>query len=234
MGIPKPVRPEYSATIPSSGKRIKYQPFSVKEEKVLILAAESKDLDEITNAIHNVIKSCVTTAGFDPNDLALFDVEYLFLRCRAKSIGESISVKITDPSDPSYTVDHKILIDKIQVHKEKSHKDVIELDDKLSIKMRYPDISFFNNGIDISDVAAGVSTISRCISQIVVDGEEYNREDMTNKELEEWIEGLTQAQFTKLRVFFETMPRLQHKITLKNKNTGNDFTVVLEGLSDFF
>ena len=234
MGIPKPVRPEYSATIPSSGKRIKYQPFSVKEEKVLILAAESKDLDEITNAIHNVIKSCVTTAGFDPNDLALFDVEYLFLRCRAKSIGESISVKITDPSDPSYTVDHKILIDKIQVHKEKSHKDVIELDDKLSIKMRYPDISFFNNGIDISDVAAGVSTISRCISQIVVDGEEYNREDMTNKELEEWVEGLTQAQFSKLRVFFETMPRLQHKITLKNKNTGNDFTVVLEGLSDFF
>ena len=108
MAIPKPKRPEYSTTIPSTGKKIKYQPFSVKEEKVLVLAAESEDMDEISNAISNVLTSCVTTSGFDPQELALFDIEFLFLRARAKSIGETISLNITDPNDPTYTVEHEV------------------------------------------------------------------------------------------------------------------------------
>ena len=106
MALPKVARPEYSTTIPSTGKKIKYQPFSVKEEKVLVLAAESEDMDEISNAISNVLTNCVTTAGFDPSTLALFDIEFLFLRARAKSIGETISLNITDPNDPTYTVEH--------------------------------------------------------------------------------------------------------------------------------
>jgi len=235
MAIPKPNRPEYSATIPSTGKRIKYQPFSVKEEKVLILAAESQDVDEVSNAISKVLTNCITSpAGIKVEELALFDIEYLFLRCRAKSVGESVTVKITDPSDPDYTVDHKIEIDKIQVHRDKNHKDLIEIDDKIKLKMKYPDISFFSEGVDVSDVNSGVNTIGRCVSQIVVEDEEYNREDMTDQEVQEWLESLTSAQFGKVREFFDTMPRLKHSITLKNKKSGENFTVVLEGLADFF
>jgi len=121
MSIPKPSRPEYSTTIPSTGKKIKYQPFTVKEEKVLILASESEDLDEISNAISNVLSNCVTTPGFDPQDLALFDIEFLFLRTRAKSIGEKISVKITDPNDPSYQAEKEINVDSIKVETVEGH-----------------------------------------------------------------------------------------------------------------
>ena len=234
MAIPKPARPEYSATIPSTGKRIKYQPFSVKEEKVLILAAESQDVDEISNAISNVLNSCITTAGVDARDLALFDIEFLFLRCRAKSVGETVTVKITDPDDETYTVDHTINIDKILVHKTKGHTDLIDIDENTKIKMRYPDISFFSEGVDLSDVNSGVNTIAKCVSQIVVGDEEYNKEDMSDQEVQEWIESLTSAQFSKLREFFDTMPTLKHEITLKNKNTDKNFTVELRGLADFF
>ena len=121
MALPKPVRPEYGTTIPSTGKRIKYQPFSVKEEKILILASESQDIDEISNAITNVLHNCVTTENFDIKDLALFDIEYLFLKTRAKSVGEKLTVNITDPEDPSYTVEHDIDVDSIDLKTAKSY-----------------------------------------------------------------------------------------------------------------
>jgi hypothetical protein len=234
MALPKPIRPEYNLTLPSTGKRIKYQPFTVREEKVLVLAAESQETDEITNAIRNTLEHCVTTAGFSVDDLALFDIEYLFLKCRSKSAGETIKVIATDPSDESYSTEHEIDIDSIKVQKTKGHTNLIELGDDITIKMKYPDLSFFEEGINMTDVTAMSQALTRCIQQIVVGEDVYSRADMTDTELDEWVEGLTQQQFAKIMSFFETMPRLSHSFTLPNKNTGENFTIVLEGLADFF
>jgi len=233
--LPKPTKPEYNTVIPSTGKKIKYQPFTVKEEKLLILAAESQDQDEITNAIINVIQSCVTSpSDIDVEELALFDIEYLFLKARAKSIGEKIDLMVTDPNDPEYTVNHSINIDKIGIEKTPGHTDVITISDTMTLKMRYPDISFFNEGIDMSTVTSSLKTVGRCVSSLVVDDEVFNRSDMQEGEIEEWLESLTNSKFKKITEFFETMPKLRYKFTLKNERTGNDFEIVLEDLADFF
>jgi hypothetical protein len=235
MAIPKPIRPEYGTTIPSSGKKIKYQPFSVKEEKVLILAAESEDQEEITNAITNVLKNCVTSPqDFKVDDLALFDIEYLFLKTRSKSAGEKIKLQVTDPDDETYSVSHEINIDRIKVEFDEDHKDVIELSEGISVKMKYPDISFFSEGVDVSNLSGTTKTVSRCISQIISGDEVYNKADITDAEMDDWMDGLTTEQFEKLAKFFQTMPQLKHEFTLKNKKTGNDFTIKLQGLADFF
>ena len=235
MALPKNIRPEYNTTIPSTGKRIKYQPFSVKEEKVLVLAAESGDPDEITNAVTNVLKRCVTSpADFNVGELALFDVEYLFLKARSKSAGEKIKVMITDPNDESYTVEHEINIDKIGVERNEEHNDLIEVSDSVTIKMKYPDISFFNDGIVMDNVNTATTLIARCVKQIIIEEEVYNGVDMSEEEITDWLEGLTSEQFKRITDFFTTMPRLKHKFTLTNPNTGNEFTTELEGLGDFF
>ncbi len=235
MGLPKSIRPEYSTTIPSTGKKIKYQPFTVREEKVLILAAETQDPDEITNAVTNIIESCVSSpSDFKVNELALYDIEYLFLKTRSKSVGEKIQLSITDPDDPTYSVEHEIDIDRIKVVREENHTNLIELDEDVTIKMKYPDISFFNTGYDLNDIANSIDLISKCITSIVAGEEVFNRSDMTDTEVVEWVEGLTQSQFKKIINFFATMPKLSHTITLKNKNTGKNFSVKLEGLQDFF
>ena len=235
MAIPKPVRPEYSTTVPSTGKKIKYQPFSVKEEKILILAAESQDQDEITNAITNVLQACVTSpSDFKVEDLSLFDIEFLFLRTRSKSAGEKIKLMITDPDDETCSLEHEINIDKIRVEKTEGHTDLIEMTPELTVKMKYPDITFFNEGVNMSGVAESAATIGRCVSQIISGEEVYNRADISDEEMQEWMESLTTEQFTKLGQFFESMPRLKHTVTLHNRKTEKDFSVTLEGLSDFF
>ncbi len=235
MALPKQIRPEYSTTIPSSGKRIKYQPFSVKEEKVLVLAAESSDPDEITNAITNVLQNCVTSpADFKIEELALFDVEYLFLKARSKSAGEKIKLNVTDPDDETFSVEHEINIDKIGVEKNKDHTDTVQLSESIMVKMRYPDISFFNEGVSTNNITSTTNLIARCVNQIVIDEEVYNKSDMSDNEIEEWLDGLTTEQFTKISEFFATMPKLKHTFTLHNTNTDKDFTINLEGLADFF
>ena len=235
MALPKNIRPEYSTTIPSTGKRIKYQPFSVKEEKVLVLAAEGNDSDEITNAITNVLQACVTSpTDFKVEELALFDIEYLFLKTRAKSAGEKIKVNLTDPNDTTFSVEHEINIDKISVVKDKDHTDLIELSDTIAVKMRYPDISFFNEGINLDGITETTTLVARCIKQIVIGEEVYDSTDMSSEEVIEWLEGLTTEQFVKISSFFSTMPKLSHSVTVKNTKTDTDFTVKLEGLADFF
>ena len=234
MGLPKPIRPEYSTTIPSSGKKIKYQPFSVKEEKILILASESQDMDEITNAISNVLTNCVTTPNFNVEELALFDIEHLFLRTRAKSVGEKLDVRITDPDDETYTVDHQIDIDKITVSKNKDHDPKVIIDDQTTVIMGYPDIHFFAEGVSVDSITDRLDLAAKCVKQIVIGEEVYNKGDMSEREIQEWLEGLTSEQFGKIMTFFLTMPRLAHSITLTNANTKKKFTVTLEGLADFF
>jgi hypothetical protein len=235
MALPAPNRPEYTTTIPSSGKKVKYQPFSVKEEKILVLAAEAQDNIEIANAVAKTLRNCVVSPqDFNVDELALFDIEFLFLKCRAKSVGEKVTLRVTDPSDETFTVEHSINIDKITVDKPKEHKDLIQISDDIQLKMKYPDITFFANGVDLNTMASTVDVIAKCVSAIVHDDEVYNRADMTDSEIEEWIESLSTAQYNKVIEFFLTMPRLKHTITLKNTNTGNNFSITLEGLADFF
>jgi len=233
--LPKPIRPEYTTTIPSTGKKVKYQPFTVKQEKVLILAAESQDQDEIVNAIVNVLNSCITSpSDLKIEDLALFDIEYLFLKARAKSIGEKIEVRVTDPNDETFETLHSIYVDRIGVEKNEDHTDIINVAEGTSIKMKYPDISFFADGIQLNNITDSIKTICRCIESIVIDDEVYNTGDMSANELEDWIEDLTSDQFKKINNFFKTMPKLSHTVTIKNTNTNKDFKVTLEGLADFF
>lgn len=235
MALPKSIRPEYNTTIPSSGKKIKYQPFTVKEEKVLILAAESQEMDEISNAVSNVLTNCVSApADFKVDDLAIFDIEYLFLKARAKSAGETIKVMITDPDDETYTTEHDIDIDKIRVIKTEGHTDLIELTEDVKVKMKYPGLEFFTEGVKIDNISESLETVSKCVSQIVVGEEVYNSADMSSEEVTEWLEGMTTEQFKKLMSFFETMPQLKHEIKLKNPNTNKDFKITLQGLADFF
>ena len=235
MGLPKPIRPEYSTTIPSTGKKVKYQPFTVKQEKVLILAAESQDQDEIVNAIINVLSSCITSpSDIRIEELALFDIEYLFLKARAKSVGEKIEVSITDPNDETFETLHSIYVDKIGVEKNEEHTDLVTLLEGTAVKMRYPDISFFADGIQLNNITDSIKTICRCIESVIIDDEVYNSVDMSANELEDWIEDLTSDQFKKINSFFETMPKLKHTVTIKNTNTNKDFKVTLEGLADFF
>jgi hypothetical protein len=235
MALPKQIRPEYNTTIPSSGKKIKYQPFTVREEKVLILAAESQEMDEISNAVANVLNNCIShPVDFKIDELAIFDIEYLFLKARSKSAGETIKVVIRDPDDESYSTEHEIDIDKIRVIKTKDHTNLIDLADDIKVKMKYPGLEFFTEGVKIDNIGDSLETVAKCISSIVVGEEVYNSADMTNEEVTEWLEGMTTEQFKKLMSFFETMPAMKHEIKLKNPNTGKDFSVTLQGLADFF
>ena len=235
MALPKNIRPEYSTTIPSTGKRIKYQPFSVKEEKILVLAAEGEDQDEITNAITNVLQNCITSpADIKVEELALFDIEFLFLKARSKSAGEKIKMMITDPDDETFSVEHEINIDKIGIQKTEGHTDLVEISDGVVIKMKYPDISFFNEGVNVNTINDTTALIARCVDSIVFGEEVYTAVDMAAGELDEWLDQLTTEQFQKIAEFFTTMPKLKHSFTLKNTNTDKDFTIVLEGLADFF
>ena len=235
MPLPKNIRPEYNTTIPSTGKKIKYQPFSVKEEKILVLAAESKEIDEMSNAIANILLNCITSpTDIDINSLALFDVEYLFLKMRSKSAGERLEVIVTDPDDETYTVKHDISIDKIGVTRFDGHNKIIQISDDVSLNMKYPNLSFFAEGIDITTLDKSVDTICMCIDSILVGDEVFESENMTSTELVEWVDTLTTEQFRKILAFFETMPRLSHTINLKNENTGKPFSITLQGLADFF
>ena len=226
--LPQIIRPEYSTSIPSTGKKVKYNPFTVKEEKVLVLASESGDTDEITNAVLNVLSRCITSpSDLKVSDLAIFDIEYLFLKARSKSVGESININVTDPNDDTFMTQHSINIDRIGIDRTEGHSPTIFLSDDVIIKMRYPGIEFFTEGIDLSNIANSITTIARCVESISSGDEIFSRVDLTDEELVEWIEGLTTEQFRKLTSFFATMPKLRHSFTIKNTNTGKDFTIVM-------
>ena len=235
MGLPKALRPEYSTTIPSTGKKIKYNPFSVREEKVLVLASESNDPEEITNAIVNVLQNCITSpSDIKVEELAIFDIEFLFLKARSKSVGEYINIQVTDPNDETFTTDHSINIDRIGIDRTPDHSSVIFLSDDIQVKMKYPGIEFFAEGINLTSITNSLDTISRCIESVISGDEVFHCIDTTKKELIEWLESLTSEQFRRITNFFVTMPKLRHSFTITNDNTGNDFKITLEGLSDFF
>ena len=231
MALPEIATPIYTLTIPSSKKRVKYRPFLVKEQKLLILAMENEDQEQILDAITNTIKACLITK-IDMATLALFDIEYLFLQIRARSISEEIEMRVTCADDGETTVDVKFMVDDVKVNFPKGHTNIIKLDDDLTIEMQYPDLDYFAKINFMDEKVDEYELVAKCIKRVYV-----GEDDFTSDSLDEskaWVEGLTNNQFEKIQSFFETMPTLRHVLKVKNPKTKVVNEVVLEGLSDFF
>ena len=239
MPLPKIATPTYELVLPSSNKKIKFRPFLVKEEKILIIAMESQDTTQIANAVKDVISHCIISRGIKVEKLSTFDIEYLFLNIRAKSVGETVEVNITCPDDGETTVQMEIDIDSIKVQKDKNHKDTIKLDDTLSMKMKYPSLDqFVENNFELAetnnDVNKSLNVITSCIDMVYNEEESWSSADCTKKELQEFVEQLNTKQFKEIEQFFSSMPKLSHTVKVKNPNTKVESEVVLEGLASFF
>ena len=239
MPLPKINTPTYELVVPSTGKKIKYRPFLVREEKILILALESEDTAQITNAVVEILSECILTKGVDVTKLATFDIEYLFLNVRSKSVGETVEVNLTCPDDDKTSVEMEINIDAIKVQKTRGHKNIVKLDDQYSMKLKYPSFdqfieSNFDTGESSSDVDKSLNMITKCIEIIYDEEESWDASDSTKQELEEFVEQLNSKQFKSIEKFFETMPKLSHKVKVTNPTTGVESEVVLEGLASFF
>ena len=231
MALPEIATPIYTLTIPSTKKKVKYRPFLVKEQKLLILAMENEDQEQILDAITNTIKACLITK-IDMATLALFDIEYLFLQIRARSISEEIEMRVTCADDGETTVDVKFMVDDVKVNFPKGHTNIIKLSDDLTIEMQYPDLDYFAKINFMDEKVDEYELVAKCIKRVYV-----GEDDFTSDSLDEskaWVEGLTNSQFEKIQSFFETMPTLRHVLKVKNPKTKVVNEVVLEGLSDFF
>jgi len=238
MPLPKISTPTYELVLPSTGKKVKYRPFLVREEKILILALESENTKQITTAIKSILKECISTRGVKVDDLPTFDIEYLFLNIRGKSVGEALDLMITCPDDGETQVPVKIFIDEIQVQKDPKHTQDIKLDDTLTLRMKYPSLNeFIQNNFDFTEddsVDASFNIISSCIDQVYNEDESWAASDCTKKELKEWVETLNTNQFKEVESFFTTMPKLSHTLKVKNPKTKVESDITLEGLTSFF
>jgi len=238
MPLPKISTPTYELVLPSTGKTVRYRPFLVKEEKVLLIALESEDTKEITNAIKAVIKNCVLTKGIKVESLPTFDIEYLFLNIRGKSVGEVIEVNLICPDDGVTEVKKNIPIDNIKIQRTDGHTNQIKLDDNIMMEMKYPSLEqFIKNNFDFSEgnqMDQSFELIGTCIDKIYTEEEVWSASDCTKKELNEFLESMNSSQFKEIESFFETMPKLSHTIKVMNPETKKESDVVLEGLASFF
>jgi hypothetical protein len=238
MPLPKIATPTYELTLPSTKKKIKYRPFLVKEEKLLVLALESDDSKQITNAIKAVLKSCIETRGVKVETLPTFDIEYLFLNIRGKSVGEEVEVNIIAPDDGVTEIPITIQLDDIQVKEGEGHEKRIKLDDSLMMEMKYPSLDeFIKNNFDIKgdvDIDKSFELIGSCIDKIFSEEEVWSTADCTKKEVVSFLEQMNSVQFKQIEKFFETMPKLSYQVEVTNPKTEVKSTVVLEGLSSFF
>ena len=239
MPLPKISAPTYELVLPSSNKKIRYRPFLVREEKILIMALESEDTKQITEAIKTVIHNCVITRGIKVDKLSTFDIEYLFLNVRAKSVGETVEVNVTCPDDGKTQVQMEIDIDAIKVQKDPKHTNIIKLDDSLSVQMNYPSLNQFietnfDTGAKTSQVDQSLEVIMACIQQIYNEEESWDASEYSKKELKEFVESMNSKQFKQIESFFETMPKLSHKVKVTNPETKVQSDVVIEGLASFF
>jgi hypothetical protein len=235
--LPRLVTSTYELEIPSSKRKIKYRPFLVKEEKILIIAVESKDLVQITEAIKTVLSNCILSKGFDLNKLSSFDIEYLFLNIRAKSVGETVEVSLICPDDQTTVVKVPIHLDEIGIKYTEGHTTELKLNDTTYIKMRYPGFKeFAENNFDSNDEITGEKAfelVISCIDQIYTEEESWAASDHTGEELDEFLGQLTSDQFKLIDNFFNTSPKLSHTIVLTNPKTKVKSEVVLEGLQAF-
>ena len=240
MPLPTITTPTYELNLPSTGKKIKYRPFLVKEEKILILALETRDQNQITNAVKDVLKKCVITRGIKIDDLPTFDIEYLFLNIRAKSIGEDINMVVTCPDDRETEVDVTVYVDEIKVIKSKEHVKDITLDKDMTLRMKYPSFNqFIETNFDTEEesqttVDKTFQLIADCMDTVYTKEDAWDSKDYSPNERLEFIEQLSSKQFKQVEKFFATMPKLSHTIEVTNPNTKKKSKIVLEGLADFF
>ena len=238
MPLPKIATPTYELELPSNGKTIQYRPFLVKEEKLLVIALESEDNKQITTAIKAVIKACVLTKGIKVETLPTFDIEYLFLNIRGKSVGEELEVNIICPDDKETTVQTTIYLDDIKCIKSEGHTNQIKLDDNIMMEMKYPSLNeFIKNNFDFDEknqMEQSFELIGSCVDKIYTKEESYAASDCTKKEMNDFLESMNSSQFKKIEEFFTTMPKLSHTIEVTNPKTKKKSEVVLEGLASFF
>ena len=238
MPLPKIATPTYELELPSNGKTIQYRPFLVKEEKLLVIALESEDTKQITTAIKAVIKACIKTKGVKVEALPTFDIEYLFLNIRGKSVGEELDVNIICPDDEKTQVKVQINLDDIKCHHTEGHTNKIELEGGLMMEMKYPSLDqFIKSNFDMNEknqMDQSFDLIASCIDKVYSEEEVWATEDCTKKELKEFLESMNSAQFKGIEKFFESMPKLSHTITVTNPETEIDSDVTLEGLAAFF
>ena len=240
MPLPTIATPSYELKLPSSNKKIKFRPFLVKEEKILILALESKNQIEITNAVKDVLKQCILTRGIKVDDLPTFDIEYVFLNIRAKSIGEDIKMVVTCPDDNKTKVPVTVYVDEIQVVRPEGHTTDIVLDDKMTLRMKYPSLNqFIENNFDTEDESDTIvdktfKVVADCMDTVYTDEDAWEAKDYTPSERIKFVEQLSSKQYKQVEKFFATMPKLSYTIDVINPNTKEKSSVVLEGLADFF
>jgi hypothetical protein len=238
MPLPKIATPSYQLELPSTGETIQYRPFLVKEEKLLVIALESEDTKQITTAIKTVIKNCILTKNIKVEALPTFDIEYLFLNIRGKSVGEEIEVNIICPDDGETQVPVKINLDDIQVQKNDEHSKRIKVDESIMMEMKYPSLDqFIKSNFDFNDKNAmdqSFDLIASCIDKIFTEDEVWAAADVSKKELSDFLESMNSSQFKDIEKFFETMPKLSHTITVRNPVTEIESEVTLEGLASFF
>ena len=238
MPLPTIVTPTYELELPSTGKKVKYRPFLVKEEKLLVLALETENTKDISTAIKTVLKSCIQSRGVKVENLPTFDIEYLFLNIRGKSVGEEVEVNLIAPDDEVTEVPVTIDIDDIKIQKSEEHNNKVKLDDSLIMEMKYPSLDqFIKSNFDFGDEVTmdqSFDLIASCIDKIYNEEEVWSTADCTKKEVKEFLEQMNSMQFKEIEKFFETMPKLSHSVTFTNPKTKVKSTVVLEGLSSFF
>ena len=237
MPLPQINAPTYELTIPSSKRKIRYRPFLVKEEKILVIAMESNDIGDIARAVKQVLGQCILTKGTKIDKLSTFDIEYLFLNVRGKSVGETVDIKVTCPDDGVTTVPVTVDLDAINVTFNPEHDKDIILDDKLKMRMKYPSLDEFikdNFQVDNVGFEQSIEMIASCVDMIYSEDETWTGADFTQKEMVDFLEGLGSKQFKELEKFFTTMPKLSHEFTVTNPKTKVENTIKLEGLAAFF
>ena len=236
MALPKLNTPTYELEVPSTDEKIKFRPFLVKEEKILLMAMESKDNAQIINAVKDIVTSC-TFEKVNVSKMPMFDMEYIFLQIRSKSVGEVSKLKILCPDDKKTYANVELDLTKVEVQVGDDHTNKIELTDSMGMIMTYPTIdSFTETGIQTINAENMIDVISSCVLQIYEENGEkvYQAKDQTKKELAEFIESMNTSQFRKMQLFFDTMPKLKHTIKVKNPKTKKSNDVTLTGLNDFF
>ena len=233
MALPKLEAPIYELELPSTGEKIKYRPFLVKEQKTLMIANESEDDKQIQNALASIVSEC-TFGAVDPHEVPMFDIEFLFLRIRGKSVGETVTLNVLSPDDEKTRVEVKVNLEDIQVQLTATHTNEVLINDDIKVFMIYPTLNDMTDVAGTSDVEDIFTMVKRCINE-VHDGENiYHKIDMSDKELDEFILNLPSKIFEQLGEFFETMPKVLHVMKVKNPKTKKTGEVVIEGIQSFF
>ena len=231
MPLPEIVTPTYTLTVPSSKKKIKYRPFLVKEQKTLIISMESQDQEQILDAIKTILSNCINSK-VNIDDMALFDIEYIFLQVRARSISEEIEMKVRCPDDGETEVNISFMVDDVKVFFPKGHKNVLKLTDDITLEMKYPNLEYFTKVNFAKKKVDPYDLVAQCIKRVYVGTEDSG--EFTFKEARDWVEGLTNSQLSMIQKFFNTMPTLRHTLKVTNPKTKKVNDITIEGLADFF